>query len=853
MSALLSNAVAQITGILGKIAQLTSDYNEAMRLMDGLSGALVVLTEFIQRRVGDGNEVDPQAMGHLIDTLGAIEAKIDQIHETLGKSWACFPYGKWYVYGSPLVAPCVGRVGSTKLIKQLTDLEGDLAGDIKFLELQMTANAVQSLSAISSVQAAIAKVFQNRGARDFWIASFGEEFSAGQDGFGDRLMGVVRKIREQHNDSGMSRASKLCAFLAADLARAAVIDVRDFSDAVGRQSVESWIRASVGGRARTVLVPGHFGAVTAMACKDGFLVTGGEDATVKVFALSDTGVPMHRTTLVGHNDPVTCVDVCEAESMVTSGSSDGFIRTWSLYGGESVGCYPVSSKVNAMACSGSDILYACAAPTMSVNVRNARSGQVVSKMYGHAGGVTSLAVDDSGRASPRAFSSGADRSVKEWSLSEHVHVSAVPQAHSIAVRHVLVHDSFLASVSNRDVRFYGAHDIGSGGVVARVCERVEGSGTVCGACVMKDRRCVVLVTSELFAESANARLHAVFPSDDGDVRFVSPLRTEAGEAPSSLASHNGVVYVGFTTGSVRWFSVGDSGFSEMGSVGAAAKGTDPVLADVVTPPLLAGRGDRALTAHPPDMLMFHPGGRLVKLPEPATAVCHDETESGWVVGSGQNLLVFDGDGERVSAFDVGGRVSSVHASPLRRKMFMDVRRKHNVRSIVVCDSASGVCNDLVCEPCPSGSRCKPGLVLNDRYLVWPGYFDGTLAVMDTVELRSYEPVRFSHLEVDPVSDIASSKAWFVTLHGGLDVLQWNDVKDGPARRVKTFQNPITSLAVSVNDRLVAGCADGTVFVDEDDSDVFVDHALGPVSVAPAARSGFYSLGVEGSLVRHHLR
>lgn len=857
MTELLSDAVAQITGILGKIAELTSDYNEAMRLMEGLSGALVVLTEFIERRVGDGNEVDPKAMRHLIDTLAAIEGKIDDIHETMGKRWGCVPYGKWFVYGAPMGAPCFGRAGSTKLIKQLTDLEGDLAGDIKFLELQMTANAVRSLSAISSVQMAIAKVFRNREAREFWISSFGEEFSAGQETFSDRLVSVVRKIREQHNDSDMSRASKLCAYLSADLARAGVIDVRDFSDSIGSQSIEGWIRGSVSGKARAVLAPGHFGAVTAMACSKGFLVTGGEDGTVKVFALSETGVPMHRATLVGHNDPVTCVGVCESEGIVASGSRDGFLRTWSLYGGESVACYPVSSEVRAMACGGSDIVYACAAPTMSINVRNSRTGEVVSKMYGHAGGVTSLAIDGGrGAGAPRAFSAGSDRSVKEWLLSEHEHARVVPQAHSISVRHVLMHDSFLASVSDRDVRFYDPSDISAESELTRVSERVEGGGSVCGACVMKGAGCVVLATSEPFAASANARLHAVFPSDGGSVRFTTSIRTATGEAPSSLATHNGVIYVGYTSGSVRWFSLGGDRFVEAGFMGSASQGTDPVLADVVTRPLLAGRGAGAVYAHPPDLLRFHPSGQSVPLPEPATAVSHSEAESGWVVASGKSVTVFGDDGGRRSTFEVAGSVSSLHPSTVRRKMFMDVRRKNNVRSIVVCDTASGVCTDLVCEPCLPEGSCSPGLVMNDRYLVWPGYFDGTLSVMDTVEMLSHEPVRYSHLEVDPVTDIATSATWFCTLHGGLDVLLWNDVRNGPFRCIKTFQNPVTSLMVCDGARLVSGCADGTVLVNDDAGEgggVHVDHALGPVSLAPAERSWFYSLGVDGSLVLHALR
>ena len=165
----LSAAVSSISSILGKIAELTSSYNEASRIMGGLSGALMVMTEFIQKRINDGNPVDELA-NHLIETLKAIELKIDEISASAEKKRGIIPHGKWYIWGAPLVGGCCGNIGSTKLIKQLTDLEGDLNGDIKFLELQMTANAVQSLHRLAADR--VAAVFE-RGRKRVWSANFG--------------------------------------------------------------------------------------------------------------------------------------------------------------------------------------------------------------------------------------------------------------------------------------------------------------------------------------------------------------------------------------------------------------------------------------------------------------------------------------------------------------------------------------------------------------------------------------------------------------------------------------------------------------------------------------------------------
>ena len=77
-------------------------------------------------------------------------------------------------------------------------------------------------------------------------------------------------------------------------------------------------------------------------------------------------------------------------------------------------------------------------------------------------------------------------------------------------------------------------------------------------------------------------------------------------------------------------------------------------------------------------------------------------------------------------------------------------------------------------------------------------------------------------------------------------MMWIDVSSAPRCRFKTFGSPITSMVVVSGGGLVAGGAEGMVFADE----CREDHALGPVSVAACPTSGFFSIGVEGSLVRH---
>jgi WD40 repeat protein len=816
-------AAGQVTDILGRIASLAAEYEESMRLLNGLSGALGVMTEFLQRRVGEGVEISPRAMSHALKTLEAIRSKVEEIHALLGKRFLGFGVGRWYVYGAPLFGSCLGRAGSSRIVKQLADLQSELANDIKFLELQMTASAVDSLSAISASRANLARAFGSRDAREFWMSNFQDEYSVDQEEFSARLA----RVRPE--------CAKLCAYLAADLARRGIVDVSDFARGVGETGMDAWIESSVRGSARTVLVPGHYGPVAVMAARDGYLVTGGEDSTVNVFALSDKGVPVHRVVLVGHSGPVTCLSLSVEDGAVASGSSDGCVRTWCLYSGDAREVRRVGSEVTALEFAAGVLVYTCLPPSMSIDVREARSGEFRCKLYGHSGGVSSLALDGD-----RLFSSGADRSVKQWTLSGRCETAMVPQAHSTSIRRILLHEHFVASVSGRDVRFYDPRDIRTECLTVRVCDPSGADRRfVHASCVSDAARCVVLAT----AGKSGSRLHAVFPKDRGGVRFETRV---AGCRTCSVASGKDVVYVGLRDGAILWYSITESGFVRVGSVASATEGTSPVLVRSGAMPILACSDEDAVIAYPPDRLAFHPCGKTEVFEEPVTAVARCDDGDGWVVACGGYLLLYDALGVRRGLVEVGGFVASIRCSAIQRKMYVDVERAPNVRTILVCDSSGNVSDDSVCESCPADTTCGASLVLEDRYLVWPSGEEGFLSVMDASSLRKIAPVRFSDVDVDPVTAVAGLALTFFTLHGGLDVLMWSDVASAPTRRFKTFESPIASMAVVPGGRLVAGGAEGMVFAEE----CREDHALGPVCVSACPTSGFFSIGVEGSLVRH---
>lgn len=843
----LSTAVANITGVLTKINALTSSYNEAVRLMDGLSGALAVMLEFVKNRINDGNPVDPTMFSHLMNTLKAIEDKIDEIHSTLRKKWMCIPYGKWSVWGLPFTQPCLGKVGSTKLIKSLTDLEGDLNGDIKFLELQMSANAVQSLSTLARVQTAISSVFRGKeDAREFWVSNFGSEFTVDQKDFAKSLLDVMRRYISTGIDADVSHSNEVCDYISADLAKGGWVDARVFALDIDSLSMKEWINQCIARKSRTVFLPGHSDSVSCICSKNGFMVSGSKDGTVKIFAIADNGMPLLRSTLVGHNDEITCVDIDFSIAIVVSGSKDGTVRVWSLFGG----CkqvFAVKSAVTAVHCYDSGILYSCESPSMSIYSRCANSGEINTTMFGHSGGVYGIETH-----SDSILSVGADRAIKKWSYSGDL-VDTIHQAHSTCIKALCTAEKWIATVSNDDILF--ADPVKLTHKHRKIPVHSKFRGEVKAACPAGDS--LVIATMEKFSHSANARLQSF--NSRAVVSHDLQIFTVPNEEPESITSFKDNVYLGMSSGTILWLKFDgtkkSSKFVIRGKIATANSGTSPLLNECKSIPVLALRNDDAAFAmsNSPNLHIVSTD-KTVSFKDSITAISPVNDDK-WMVAHGQKITVVEDSGNVVDTYDIGGDVVSLQPSTVRNRTFADVRKKPLVRTLSVVDADGGLIRDVVSEPCPVSSSCKPALVLGDKYLIWPGYFKGTLSVLDVDEMRVLEPVKYTDVEVDPVTYIASSQTWFVTLHGGLDLLLWKDMKK-PTKRLRTFENPVNSIAIRGSEKLlVIGCSDGTVRTrsQEDDetvdSEIDVFHSVGDVAVAANDKRG-YSVGIDGSLVKH---
>lgn len=117
-------------------------------------------------------------------------------------------------------------------------------------------------------------------------------------------------------------------------------------------------------------------------------------------------------TLTGHIGPVR--SVAASERFVVSGGEDGTVRVWDLPGGH---CLHVltghAHDVAAVAVNGTGLVALSGDAEGTVRVWDLETGLILHELLGHAGRVTAVAVAVDGR---RALSGGVDGTVRMWDL-----------------------------------------------------------------------------------------------------------------------------------------------------------------------------------------------------------------------------------------------------------------------------------------------------------------------------------------------------------------------------------------------------------------------------------------------------
>ncbi|MEM9273128.1 MAG: trypsin-like peptidase domain-containing protein [Cyanobacteria bacterium P01_F01_bin.143] len=155
---------------------------------------------------------------------------------------------------------------------------------------------------------------------------------------------------------------------------------------------------------------GHFGDVNAIAMQGDIVVTGSEDATVKVWNRASGKL---QNTLIGHGAPVTAVAI--TDKIIVTGSQDATIRLWDLETGEEKTVLDDhGASVDAIATSKDGTILVSGSGDDTVKVWDLNTTKLLKTFKGHKAPVYSVAISDNKQT---IVSGSEDKSIKLWNLS----------------------------------------------------------------------------------------------------------------------------------------------------------------------------------------------------------------------------------------------------------------------------------------------------------------------------------------------------------------------------------------------------------------------------------------------------
>lgn len=406
MSAL--DLLMSINRIQISMQDLAYEYKEVFRIAGGLGGSLMMTFEFLSKRVNDDNRIEAGTLSHLAGTLDGVQRLLDALAARRAWRPCGLPLGKAGI----LLGPLLGYFGSKRIVRDLLDLAADLDCDLRFVELQMTANAAMSLSSVAEASVGILAGVSNEEARRFWS----QWFRAAPVVPFVRLAEALATELDCPPDAARYITCRVCGdsdTVWTDAITYDSVTLEAFAAHVGPMTPREWMRACLAGFGRAVFQPAHVDAVTCMRVHGHSLVTSSRDCTLKIYLLSDDGTPVYRHTLIGHFKPVTCFDAFD--NIILSGSEDCSLIVWSNDGGKASRRFSLSEPpVCLEIIDGTRAARACRGYMTPIAVFDTVTGDTLFELRGHVGGTLSL---DYCAESGTLASGGADRAARLWDVA----------------------------------------------------------------------------------------------------------------------------------------------------------------------------------------------------------------------------------------------------------------------------------------------------------------------------------------------------------------------------------------------------------------------------------------------------
>lgn len=802
--------------VLGNVLRIKSVNSDMFHALGGLTGALAVMLEFVERRLQEENPLDEVMMKQLNGTLANIGRKLDDFHRMYSREFCGVPYARWWVVSAPAFG-----LGSKRILTKLHRLEADLSGDLALIDLQIQSNQAMALFHMSGGN--FLNKFRDAAAKSFWTSSFGTEPRAAVAEFADALAQALAGPPGAHK-------SRACAYAASCVSTAGSVDALVFNETLLGAGVAEWVGGVRG--VHTTVVNASAGEVTCMAHHRGHLVTGSTDRVAKVFHLRPDSAPLLKAVLVGHTGAINDVS-CEG-GLVATASADGSVKVWRIMDGTLLRTIEHDAAVEAVffASAGTLVTATCSS-IQNVGVYDVATGAVLTKLYGHVGGTTGVSIADG-----MIVTVGSDRAVRAWDIETGVQTQEIAHAHASGIERVTA-QSLIATYSDTVLKVWA---VNKSGAIAEVCSLNVGMKSytdVHGMQILDGRLFVALSDYIISGRHSNSRIVVV---DVRTKRVVATVRVETDEArvhPTSLCVLEGALYVGFSDGGLRWYTDFVLRGSSVAPIECGADFRDCLSG---LKPLLAGsRGSFVAAKYGSRNLVFRSGLR-VDLGVPVTCVHADG--AAFAVGAGDSIFSVSAAGEVSDPIRVGGVVDSLfsYSGSLYAQVFSPETRYAKYRKNRVLRVTRGAAVEVATIAqdvyCLDANICE-----FQGKLVYPGINNNEFGVYDMVEGAALPPVKYADLAT--VTHIRAFEDELWTVHGAMDIAVWRLVPEEYLVLVDTIKldAEVSDLVVR-GDAFIVGYTDGTI-----EKHWFGDRAPGKTVIAnhksgPVALTDSLALGVE---------
>lgn len=156
------------------------------------------------------------------------------------------------------------------------------------------------------------------------------------------------------------------------------------------------------------------GAVALSRREHGFLVTGSEDRTIKIWDISTLSNPTARSTIRAHDKDINSVAVAPNDKLMASGSQDKTVKVWRVEDGSAVTTLRGHKRgVWSVAFSPVEQLLASSSGDKTIKLWSLIDNTCIKSLEGHTNSVVRVSFLSLGL---QLLSSGSDGLVKLWTL-----------------------------------------------------------------------------------------------------------------------------------------------------------------------------------------------------------------------------------------------------------------------------------------------------------------------------------------------------------------------------------------------------------------------------------------------------